>query len=213
MSSSAPSPRRPSPAVYRRRRLVALVALLVVLALLVWGVSAVVGMVRGNDAGPTAQAGGEAGASAPADPSASGAPGPSDGTVSGAAGDCQPDDVVVRSSTDAASYGPDANPVLIMTIENTGEAPCDVNVGTGEQEFLVMSGDDRIFSTKDCLAEASDLRITMEPGQAETARFTWERVRSAPGCEPVSSNPRPGTYGFTAKLGDRESKGAVFQLQ
>ncbi len=200
--------------MYRRRRLVALVALLVVLALLVWGVSAVVGMVRGPADPPSPQADGGAAASAPADPSASGAPGPDGGgSGGGAAGDCQPDDVVVQASTDAPSYGPEANPVLVMTIENTGDAACDVNVGTGEQEFVVNSGEDRIFSTKDCLAEASDLRITMEPGQTETARFTWERVRSAPGCQAVNAKPRPGTYKFTAKLGDRESGIASFELR
>lgn len=120
---------------------------------------------------------------------------------------------MVTASTEKRVHGPDENPVLVMTVENTGEFDCDVNVGTNQQEFLIESGDDRIFSTKDCASDTTVLDITMEPGQKETARFTWERVRSAPGCPEVSANPRPGTYKFTAKLGSRTSNIAVFELQ
>ncbi len=88
-----------------------------------------------------------------------------------------------------------------------------MNVGTSQQEFTVMSGSDRIFSTADCLADPSDIEITMKPGGSESARFTWERVRSAPGCKIVNAKPRPGWYGFTAKLGNITSQKTSFELK
>lgn len=193
--------------------------MLVVVGLIAWGSIAAVGALRAAttadpDASATSTAGGkdddgaDGSASAGDGASDSESPEPTEEPTS-----CQPSDVVVKATTEQRRHGPDENPVLVMSVENTGEFDCDVNVGTGEQEFLVRSGDDRIFSTGDCLADPADLHITMEPGQKETARFTWERVRSAPGCQAVSAKPRPGTYVFEAKLGNRSSNVAVFELQ
>lgn len=211
--------RRPSPAVLRRRRLVVLIAMLVAVGLVAWGSMAAVGAFRAMTApdtagAPTSPAGESDDAAANGTPSAdasasgSASPSPSEEPTG-----CQPGDVVVKASTEQRQHGPEDNPVLVMTVQNTGEFDCEVNVGTGQQEFLVKSGDDRIFSTADCAADPGDLDITMEPGQEETARFTWERVRSAPGCQTVAAKPRPGTYVFEAKLGNRESNVAVFELQ
>lgn len=126
---------------------------------------------------------------------------------------CLEADVSVAASMEQATHGPSQNPVLIMTVKNEGKFECSVNVGTSQQEFTVMSGSDRIFSTSDCLADPSDIEIIMAPGSSETARFTWERVRSAPGCKVVNAKPRPGWYGFTAKLGNISSEKASFELK
>ncbi|MBG6084841.1 hypothetical protein [Zhihengliuella flava] len=209
------APRRPSPAVYRRRRLVVLLAALVVVALLVWGGFAGVSALRAMTAEGRSDASAQPSASAdsPASGAESGADSSAEPTESADPSSCQPGDVSVSASTEKRVHGTDEDPVLIMTVENTGDFDCDVNVGTREQEFLIESGDDRIYSTKDCLKDSTVLDITMEPGQKETARFTWERVRSAPGCPGVSAHPRPGTYVFIAKLGNRTSDKAVFELQ
>lgn len=103
--------------------------------------------------------------------------------------------------------------MLEMKIANTGSEDCTVNVGTSQQEFKIVSGGDRIFSTTDCRADATDSDITLKAGATESARFTWKRLRTAPGCAEVSTKPRPGTYSFTAKLGDAESDKTNFTLE
>ncbi len=190
--------------------------MLVVVGLIVWGSIAAVGALRAATtadpdvtANPPEGGGGDDGS--PSEGDGAGASKSPESTEEPTS--CQPRDVVVKASTEQRRYGPEENPVLVMTVENSGGFDCEVNVGTGEQEFLVRSGDDRIFSTGDCLENPSDLHITLKPGQQETARFTWERVRSAPGCQAVSAKPRPGTYVFEAKLGNRDSNVAVFELQ
>ncbi|MFF5792823.1 hypothetical protein ACFY5D_12290 [Paeniglutamicibacter sp. NPDC012692] len=199
---------RPSPKVYRRRRLAALIAGLLVIVLLVWAGIAIASSLR-----PKAADGNPAQAAAPsntptAPESSAPAPEPSAGPAV-----CAEGDVSVLATTAQATHGPSQNPVLVMTIKNIGKSECVVNVGTSQQEFTVMSGTDRIFSTADCLADPSDIDITMKPGGSESARFTWERVRSAPGCKIVNAKPRPGWYGFTAKLGNITSEKAGFELK
>lgn len=126
---------------------------------------------------------------------------------------CLEGDIGITASTAAGTHGPAENPVLVMTIKNEGKFDCNVNVGTSQQDFSVMSGKDRIFATSDCVQDPTDTEITIKPGASETARFTWTRVRSAPGCKVVNAKPRPGWYGFTAKLGDLTSETTQFELK
>jgi hypothetical protein len=81
-------------------------------------------------------------------------------------------------------------------------------------EYMITSGSDRIFSSKDCQAEETDLMKTIAPGKSETANFPWQRNRTVQGCEAVEA--KPGTdgayYVFTARLASKTSPKAVFQL-
>jgi hypothetical protein len=80
-------------------------------------------------------------------------------------------------------------------------------------EYLIVSGADRIFDSKDCQDGAADLVKTLAPGASETANLPWSRTRSVEGCKAVSIKPRPGTYVLTASLGAIQSPKAVFTLQ
>lgn len=212
-------PRRPSPAVYRRRRLVAGILVLAVLVGLGFAVAAGVRALSGGKETASAEstvpvpmlttpAAGPA-ASAPAEGKDAGAPTekPSATTL------CPAGSVKVLASTDAEVYPAGATPVLTLTVTNTGESDCEINVGTSQMEFLVTSGSDRIFSSVDCQDGAQDLVKKVKAGASETANFPWNRNRSAPGCAAVASNPNPGYYIFTARLGESSSEKAVFQLE
>lgn len=127
---------------------------------------------------------------------------------------CNQNLVTVSASTDKAAYGPDENPLLTLKVTNGGIMPCEVNIGTSQMEFLVTSGADRIFSSRDCQATSEDLVKTIAPGASETANFPWSRNRTLEGCSPIDAKPGAGGayYIFTAKLGSRASPKAVFQL-
>lgn len=202
--------RRPSPAVYRRRRLVVFIGLLIVLGLVTAGVVA----IASSFAGKTAPAAQPSNSSQPQD---SGTPGPgASGTASPSAKPspvCDLNLVTVAASTDAGSYAAGKNPVLGMKVTNGGATPCQVNVGTSQMEFQVTSGADRIFSSRDCQATAEDLVKTILPGKSETANFVWQRNRTTEGCSVVNAKPGAGTYVFTASLGNKVSPKAVFQLR
>jgi hypothetical protein len=203
--SVPPNGRRPSPAVYRRRRLAALVLVLVLVALLVlagWWIASVFGEDK-----PKAEGQAPVPVASSASPSVSPSPKPA------ATGACDESDISVSAATDAPSYAAGENPTLILEVENTGDSDCEVDVGTEAMEFIVTSGEDRIFSSKDCAVETGELMRTIAPGESERAQFTWERQRSAPGCTAVNANPQPGTYVLTTRLGSHKSEKVIFDLQ
>ncbi|SEJ51747.1 hypothetical protein SAMN04487917_106287 [Arthrobacter sp. yr096] len=207
---SSPGPRRrPSPAVYRRRRQVVFGGLLLVIVLLVAAAVAITGAVTGKSE-PQAASTPDA-SQAPTQGSApSGTPSPSASPTPV----CDFNLMTVAAKTDKAAYGGEEKPLLTMTITNGGTAPCEVNVGTSQMEYLVMSGSDRIFSSKDCQTGGEDLIKTIQPGKSETANFPWQRNRTLEGCGAINAKPGGGGayYTFEARLGNKASPKAVFQL-
>jgi hypothetical protein len=223
-----------SPEVYRRRRIAALVLLVLVVAILVGLVWGIVSLFRpAGDEQPGGTGGSESqSVTAPASPAvtegtggdeassaASGAPtenpsaSPSStgGSLSAAA--CQPGDLVVSAATDRQSYPEGEDPVLELRVDNTGDEPCEANLGTSQQVFTVYSGSDRIFSTQDCQVDGEDTMIQISPDEQERSRFTWSRVRSAPDCAEVGQEPRSGTYRLEVSLGELNAQPVSFTLQ
>lgn len=198
-----PNRRKPSPAVYRRRRLAVLLLALVLVALLVLAASWIASLFSQDQ--PVAEEPVQL-------PVASSSPSLSPQPVA-TSSSCDESDITVSAATDAPAYAAGEDPTLILEVENTGRSDCEVDVGTEAMEFLVTSGDDRIFSSKDCAVDTSELMRTIEAGGSERAQFTWERQRSAPGCTAVNANPQPGTYVLVTKLGQHTSKKVIFELQ
>ena len=200
--------------MYRRRRLFLGAALLMVIALIA-GSFALAGALSGKSEQASSTDG--AGTTASADPSTQASPSasaPEPTPTPSATPSCNQNLVTVSASTDKAAYGPGENPLLTLKVTNGGTMPCEVNIGTSQMEFLVTSGADRIFSSRDCQAKSEDLVKIIAPGASETANFPWQRNRSVEGCQPVEAKPGGGGayYIFTAKLGSKASPKAVFQL-
>ena len=122
--------------------------------------------------------------------------------------------MIVTAATDKDSYAAGEKPLLSLKVTNNNKVPCEVNMGTSQMEYMITSGSDRIFSSKDCQAESADLMKTIAPGKSETANFPWQRNRTVQGCEPVEAKPGAGGayYVFTARLANKTSPKAVFQL-
>jgi hypothetical protein len=204
--------------VYRRRRLFAGVALLLVLGLIAGGVATLTTLTGGAQQASSAQESGQ-------DPSGqdsstqgttgaqSAAPSASPTATPSASPTCDQKLVTVKAATNKTSYAADEKPVLSLTVTNGGKLPCKVNIGTSQMDFLVTSGSDRVFSSADCQAASTDLVKTIAPGKSETANFPWPRNRSVQGCENVDGAVAgAGYYVFIAKLGAKVSPPTVFQL-
>jgi hypothetical protein len=185
--------------------------LLLVLAIVLGGFVAVSTALSAGGTAAT-DAGGQAAESQPADGGAAAAPAATPTPT--AAGGCQENLVTVTAATDKAAYAPGEDPLLTLKVTNGNKVPCQVNLGTSQMEFLITSGSDRIFSSQDCQAESTDLVRTLAPGQSETANFPWQRNRTVQGCTPIQATPGAGGayYVFTARLANKTSPKAVFQL-
>jgi hypothetical protein len=209
--------RKPVSPVFRRRRLVVGAALLVVIVVVVGGFIAVASIINGGggsapDLAATSAEGQTPGPSQSATPSGASSATPSATTSEG--NGCQQNLIAVSAATDKPSYGAGEKPLLTLKVTNNNKVPCEVNMGTSQMEFLITSGSDRIFSSQDCQADNTDLMKTIAPGKSETANFPWQRNRTVQGCDSVEAKPGAGGayYVFTARLANKTSPKAVFQL-
>lgn len=207
------------PQVYWRRRVVALVALLVVVALVVWGVSSAIGALRGGDE-PVADGGGTA-QQPVTDPAADAQPSPDPSAATGetapAEGEvpaCAAPGLVVAPTVDATSYALGSTAKVGMTITNTGTAACTMDAGSAALELLVVSGSDRIWSSDDCQTDAQSRPTTVEPGDAGVlaSSVEWTLVRSAAGCAQGLPELKAGTYQLTARAGEITSAPVAFEI-
>ncbi len=207
--------------MYRRRRLVAALLAVLLLALAVWGARALYERIFGEDPSPeqteqqTADDAAGAPGSAPdptGEPAAEGTDAEPDAPPEPAAeGFCAPADIEVRASTSHETYDAATAPMLIMEIENTGSSDCTLDVGTAEQEFSVSLGGREIFTTAQCDIRGDSLEMEFEPGQTERANMVWPRSESAVDCaEPAELVT--GDYELTVSVSGISSEPHSFRV-
>jgi hypothetical protein len=92
---------------------------------------------------------------------------------------CNPSNVKVVAVTDATSYAAGVDPMLSLSITNTGSTACSFKDGSNEQVYVITSGTEKIWSSKDCQTGAVAATTTLQPGVAvKTTPFAWSRTRS-----------------------------------
>lgn len=225
-------PRRHSPAVYRRRRLVALLLALVVVGGIVAGVWALIAQPWQDGAPASASSPAPSSpAPTPSAPSPSGT-GPSgeptgmdsiegDGETDAATDDgateeppaaepCTQGVLLVEAVTDKGEYGGDEQPRLSIRLTNQGSEPCTLNVGTAKQTFTITSGEDTWWRSTDCQSEPTDQIVTIAAGQVvESAEpLVWDRTRSSVStCDSDRQAAVGGgaTYNLRVSIGGVES--------
>ncbi|AYG03080.1 hypothetical protein [Gryllotalpicola protaetiae] len=188
---------RRSAAVYRRRRFVVLLVLLAIVA-------GVLFLVFRPGSGGAATAGGRpttpAAASQTPQPTGSGTslPGPSSSarpaatpkaTPAAAGQPCAHGNIDVEAITDASSYKSGAQPLLSLSLTNTGSVMCTIDAGTATMVFTVTSGKEPYWTSTDCQSNPVHTDIKLEPKQTLTSTpIAWDRTRSSTS---TCGGPRP----------------------
>lgn len=194
------------PSVYWRRRLLVLLGLIAVVVVIVLLI------VR-----PGAPTGDKTPAPSDTPTTPSDTPTPSFTDAAGGAA-CNPDQISIVAVTDSNSYASKVKPKVSMKITNNGATPCTLDVNPATQEYLITSGNDRIWSSKDCQAEGAATPVVFAPGVTqETEPIVWDRTRSStttcnssrPAAVANSDGP---TYRLQVKLGKIESEQVAFRL-
>ena len=177
---------RRSAAVYRRRRLTVLIVLLATVA-------AVLFLVFRTGSGGSATAGGTARAHAeashaptsgsstlPGPSSSAKAAKPSKSAAPRAGASCTQANVDVEAITDASSYKSGAEPLLSLSLTNTGKVMCTIDAGTATMVFTVASGKDPYWTSTDCQSNPVHTVIKLEPGHTlNSTPIPWDRTRSS----------------------------------
>jgi hypothetical protein len=191
------NPVGPQPStVYWRRRLVVglvLVAVVVVVLLIVFRPAS--GAPQGNDPSGTPSTTPTPTSTAPTDPDDAAA--------------CDLSKVTLVPVTDATSYDPGINPALTFTIKSTMTVPCVIPVGTDIQEYRVTSGEELIWSSKDCQTDPVAAETVLMPGVPQSpASIQWDRTRSSTEtCETTREPVVAGgaSYHLNVIVGELES--------
>ncbi len=129
---------------------------------------------------------------------------------------CAPGVVDITAATDKSLYGPGENPQITLTVTNKGAAACTINAGTAQQEYLITSGAELYWNSKDCQSDPVDAPVVLQPNTpVSTAPLTWERVRSSPSTCEGDRTPVPAggaSYHLNINLGDLKSNDVQFIL-
>ena len=192
---------RHSAAVYRRRRLVTLVAAILLVAV----IGAAVWLPLARPWASAAEATPSPSASASGSPSPdataseppaaeSPSPEPSADETPGIVA-CEAKDVEVAAVTDADSYDPGVLPQLSISLTNRGSTDCAIDVGSTTQRMTVSSGTDVWWTSTDCQENPSSMVATLTAGATVTSKVpvTWDRTRSS--VETCADENRPRAPG------------------
>lgn len=131
---------------------------------------------------------------------------------------CEYADIQVRALTDQESYGSDDPVKMSFAILNTGEVPCQINVGTSEQDYEIKSGGETVYQYSNCASDRVDQVVTLNPDEErKTTPLAWDRKYSdEKNCDDdFDTVPADGTeYTLTVYVAGIESiEGVTFTLK
>jgi hypothetical protein len=91
---------------------------------------------------------------------------------------CDPAKVTLEAGTDSTSYEAGINPVLSFTVKSLVD--CTLEAGSDVQEFKITSGDELIWSSKDCQESPVKATTVLKAGVPKAGpSLTWDRTRSS----------------------------------
>lgn len=176
------------PQVYWRRRLVVSLGLLAIIVIIVLII------VRPGAGDPGTETTPDPTASASAE-GETGEPG-----TDAEAAACTTDQVVVTAVTDSDVYAVDQQPLLSLSLRNTGADACTLPVGADVQEFVITSGTDRIWASTDCQEPSEPVEVVLDAGETLSSEaFAWSRTRSTPN-DCAATRPPVTAGGATYRL-------------
>jgi cytoskeletal protein RodZ len=87
-----------------------------------------------------------------------------------------------------------------LSVINGGKKTCKATVKPSNATLTIVSGGDRIWSTKDCPAALPAAKRTLLPEHALTWKVTWSGKRSGDDCSTSKVKPKKGYYWAIANL-------------
>lgn len=212
-----------------RRRVAALVILLVVVALLVWGLSAFARGGKTDEMENTTETVAEAPSTTLATeptvqlseesttPTSSEAPTqPTEETAAAPVkkGSCELADLQIHASSNQPSYAVGVQPVFYMEVENPTDTDCVINLDDDLLRFEVydMATNDRIWSDTDCYPPVAAGNVEFAPGEKRRWEARWSATASQPGQCDNRPEVKAGSYFLHGVIGDNASDASPFNI-
>jgi hypothetical protein len=220
------APQPTPPAVYWRRRFIALLVGLSALAVVLWALSTAVGGFKpaSNASGARSNHNHHApqGSSPPAAPSGSASPsanvtaagnqGPHS-RKSGALRRCRPAEVVLSVVSSQARYSARQAPQFDVDVVSTASRRCSFNVGSKYLRLTIMRGSVKTWTSAQCPAGPASQVIRLRRGVPAVVAFAWNGKPSSAGCQSSGPAAAAGSYTALASTGSDASRPASFRFR
>lgn len=112
--------------------------------------------------------------------------------------DCRPRAVSVSLALPGGAIRAGDDSPFEVTVVNTGQVPCLVDLGGEQLALTITSGDDTIWDSHHC--GLSSRRVLLDVGDEDARTVTWPGTRSAEGCSGGAKDARSGSYRAVATL-------------
>jgi hypothetical protein len=212
------APERPAASTYWRRRFVALVIGLSVLALVTWALSGVMG-----GSGPAADSGATKSVhgtllSPRAHPSAHPTTGSQPASIrhrSGpppAARPCPASSVVLSVVSSQGSYSVRESPEFAVNVVSVASQTCSFNIGAKHVWLQISAGPVRIWSSAECAEGEASAVAQLRRGVPTVVPIGWNGQISGPGCPGPGTRAAAGSYTAMASDGAASSNTLAFRI-
>ena len=207
-----------------RRRVAALGILLVIVALLVWGLSAFARSGKTDETENTPETVSEAPSTTLAteptvqlsEESTPSSTQPSEETVAAPVkkGSCELADLEIHASSNQPSYAIGVQPVFYMEVKNPTDTDCVINLDDNLLRFEVydMATNDRIWSDTDCYPPVAAGNVEFAPGEKRRWEARWSVTASQPGQCDNRPEVKAGSYFLHGVIGDNASDASPFNI-
>ena len=208
-----------------RRRVAALVILLVVVALLVWGLSAFARSGKSDTSSDTPQSTAEVtetpSTTLATEPTVelSTATETTQVTATTEAspvkkGTCELGDLRIQASSNQPSYAAGTQPVFYMEVQNPTDAECAIDLDDNLLRFEVydMASNERVWSDTDCYPPVAGGTVEFAPGEKRRWEARWSGTASQPGQCDNRPTVKAGSYFLHGVIGDNASDASPFNV-
>jgi len=125
---------------------------------------------------------------------------------------CASADVVLSLFSGQASYSARQTPEFNIDVVSTADRTCTFNIGASRLVLQVTQGSKQIWTSADCAEGQASLVTRLRRGVPTTVPITWDGRRSAPGCPVPGTAAKAGNYTATAADGQLSSNPVQFRI-
>ncbi|MFW9181148.1 hypothetical protein ACOJAB_06470 [Corynebacterium striatum] len=220
--------------IYMRRRVAALIGLLVVVGLLLWAATSMFGgsdesvpaastSARGSEAAPETKATSKAEKTSEATGSKESSTQPASDSATASATNpseepkkntCALADLQLTGSVSKPTYGPGEQPTFYMEVNNPTAVDCVIDLEADTMRFEVydLKTNQKMWTDTDCYPPVEEKTQTFKPGEPRKFEAVWSRKMSQPGqCVDRQESP-VGGYFMHVVIGDNAAPAQTFNL-
>ncbi len=215
------TPDRPPTATYWRRRFIALVTGLSILALVAWAVSSALGGAAPAAGGGTAltqgtQPAGSVGTAAPQHGTGNAGQSLQHQGNSGVGGSgprpCEASDVVLSLFSSQAAYSLRQAPEFEVDVVSTASRSCTFNIGARYLWVQITAGSVRVWSSAECAEGQASLVTELQRGVPTVVPIGWDGQISGQGCPGPATMAPAGMYSAVASDATSRSNTLAFRI-